>query len=129
MQTEITKEVFARLDALAEKLGVTAQYLWTVLLKQAHVEAVSSLCWAGAGLMALVGGVLGIRCALRMKKDKPSWTDREEMSEKAVTVLAVSIAATFIGLLGLILNLSWVITPWLNPEFWALQQVLQVLGK
>lgn len=37
------QEIFKRLDAMAEKLGVAAQYLWGVVVKQAYVEGITDL--------------------------------------------------------------------------------------
>lgn len=40
MNDEMQKELLARLDVLADKMGVTVEYLWGVLVKQAYVDGI-----------------------------------------------------------------------------------------
>ena len=43
MRMNLSPEVLAKLDALAQKLGVTAQYLWAILVRQARIEAIQEI--------------------------------------------------------------------------------------
>lgn len=43
MSPELQKQIFERLDAMAAKLGVAAQYLWATLVRQSYVEGFTYL--------------------------------------------------------------------------------------
>jgi len=55
MDNTVTQEVFKRIDALAEKMGITAQYLWPKLVGWEFWRAVggvlSTLLFAAVGLL------------------------------------------------------------------------------
>jgi hydrogenase/urease accessory protein HupE len=53
MDNAVTQEVFKRIDVLAEKMGVTAQYLWPKLV--AHTQGVA----AAQVLLGAIGIVVG----------------------------------------------------------------------
>jgi len=54
-------EIFKRLDALAEKIGQTAEYAWPQLVEYTAIEAQGSLvlglCGVGVGLLVVLLGV------------------------------------------------------------------------
>lgn len=122
----MTQEIMARIDALAAKLGVTSEYVWGILVKQAHVEAYS-LIFAAAitGLLACVSGFAFRYAWKKLTDPKLSWSDKDTYRPVC--------AATVVPLVGLttasLVNAYNAITPLLNPEYWALQQVLEVLKK
>lgn len=41
----MTDEVLKRIDALAAKLGVTADHIWSVLMRQARIEGIEWVLW------------------------------------------------------------------------------------
>jgi len=54
MNPDLQKELFSRLDAFANKLGVAAAHLWGVLTKQSVMDGITDFIWAGC-LFLLVG--------------------------------------------------------------------------
>ena len=120
MQTEITKEIFTRLDALAAKLGVTAQHLWGVLVRQAGVERTFSIVGMAVGALILVLAVV-----LFVKATK----SLHQEEEVGLVWLWGGILLSAVGLVDFFTNLYWLLTCTTNPEYWALKQVLEVLGK
>lgn len=117
----IDPELLKRLDALAAKLGVAAQYLWSVLLRQAQVEAwkdiVEGSIWA---VVAIVSGIMLVTTIRReSKKDGyDGW-----MPEPII----LAIAATIFLLVGIVVAgclLDSAIDPLFNPGYWALHHIL-----
>ena len=116
MSDKFVQELFTRLNTLAAKLGVTAEHLWAVLLKQARIEVISGLCLAGISIAVLIVGLLGLRWSCR------NWDDYKRED----TAVGIGIASGIViigGLIATCVNLYNTITPWLNPEFWALRQL------
>ena len=115
----IDPALLQRLDALAAKLNVTAQYLWAVMLRQAHIEAATDLVWASISLtIALACGYFLLRVA-RMALAN-TWDSEDYLLKALVAGLVTLLAVVFFCI-----NLQNAITPLLNPEFWALQQLLK----
>jgi hypothetical protein len=120
MQTpELSKELLARLDALGAKLGVAGTEIWRILVQQAQIEAI----YDGIGLV--VGLIFAGLCCRSVKWlirecDKPGKYDNVEAGIWAVVgsgVLALLLIGTGLDVFGKLLN----------PEYWALQQILEVL--
>jgi uncharacterized membrane protein len=116
---EIDNETVIALTALANKTGTTAEYLWKVLVKQAPLEAVKE----GIGLliMLVVGGALCLVHKMLLKK---------EVYDEDTSYGVVMMFAAFIwGLVTIVFICSTVATctDALNPEYWALKQILEQL--
>ena len=120
---KLPQEILNRLDALAAKLGVTVQYLWAVLIKQARVEVYGDL------FFAVLFGSCGYLLWLLMKK-MIKMIKADKWADDWLFFASAAIIAGIIGcLITVILNLYWCITPLFNPEYWALQQVIQTLNR
>ena len=102
------------LTALATKLGTTAEYLWGVLIRQAPISAVLDLAVVA---MLSVGLIQLVRVLSR--KTKESYEDWHDIAWSVVAVLGL--VAIFIAMVVIPLA----ITALLNPEYWALRQILK----
>jgi hypothetical protein len=110
------------IDKLAAKLGVTATYLWGVLLKQAPVAAytmtveyiatalVLYLCWR---YRAALGGAFmkGIN---------------EHEATAAITLIATFVIGivAVVWLISCLFSFEGFVTAWINPEYWALDKII-----
>lgn len=54
---ELTQELLNRLDALAQKMGTTAEALWPLLVEHARYFALAPFAAAGVSLLLLAFGV------------------------------------------------------------------------
>lgn len=120
-QSQIPQEILQKLDTLAQKLGVTAQYLWGVLVKQGRIEAITDLVVAaawGAGFLSL--GALAIWGFKQIKKE-------DCFDEGFLVGLLFTGGIGSLICLGLTISYTIAtITPLMNPEYWALQQVMNL---
>ena len=112
MDTE-TKELIAE---LANQLGVTVEYLWGALLKQAALSASVKL--------ALI--IFFFSSALAWSRRLPRlW--REAVDEQdpvsQIMELIFMLAYIFFGALAVSFSLEPAITGFLNPEYWALDRI------
>lgn len=114
------QEVLKRLDALAEKLGTTAVYLWAVLVKQAYLTGI------GDGIVALMlFGVswFSIKC---FNKTLVKAAEEDDDWYFASVLLGIVIAVLILS--GINYGLDS-FRELLNPGYYALHDVLQTLGK
>lgn len=107
----MNEEILKRIDALAAKLGVTAQYLWGVMVREAKVEG------------SLDGGLCVICAAVSF------WCGRRAVaminSEDDVAILPIIIAfVTGVFALGFAYSS---ISGFANPEYFALNGILKAL--
>jgi predicted benzoate:H+ symporter BenE len=117
MNPDIQKELLTRLDTIASKMGITAGFLWQVMIREIRIEAIEDTIIAvlfGASLVALYLKRQGIR----------DWAD-EEYSRSGIWA-AVMIYVIFA------LGITWfysyyAIGEWLNPSYFALMELLDKL--
>ena len=103
------EELLNRLDALAAKLGVGGEHLWEVLLQQAQVEAWFYSLWAVLGAAVLGAGLIGIAYFIK---------------EEAAPIFILPI---FAGAIIFIPCLHRAFTAFYNPEYWALQKIMETI--
>jgi hypothetical protein len=121
-QIQLSPALLQRLDALAAKLNVTAEYLWSVLLRQAKIEVVQDSINALLGLSAVC---VSLCFAKRLWK----WWQSEEYHEyddegKAIFGNLGCLVLLIIGVTAFLISLNQLYAPVFNPSYWALQQIL-----
>jgi hypothetical protein len=123
LDPEVLKQVFEYLDKIGAKIGMTADMIWPWLVKQQYVEFGLSI-----GVLAI--GLILIPTAIRITKKHHPFDD-DLYGDKKVdmkrTFMCINVIAAFaltiIGCLTVIINLPGV----LNPEFYALQNLMNML--
>lgn len=111
------------IEQLAEKLGTTTQYLWSVLLKQAPVSATINILY----ILLVIGMgffLLRLHKFFSNEDGRMSYDDQGEylgvpMFIAGVVWAIIAIAAFF--------SVDDIITGYLNPEFWAIDYIMDVL--
>lgn len=115
----MNNETLNFLEAMASKLGTTAEYLWQVLLQQAPIQA-------GVDLLILLATLFA---AYKLYKAHVRFCNNEyEFSyynnEAFAVVVAIVALFLFILLVYGVLSLPSIITGFFNPEYWALREIL-----
>jgi hypothetical protein len=110
------------INELAKQLGVAAEHVYSVIVKQQYVEGISGLI--GAGLIAILALVLLIS----------SFKSRKKLLEKGhydgSDIIAVRWAGMAIGFLVMGGMVFWAIDALkmlLNPEFYAIQDIMEMI--
>lgn len=96
---------------LSEKLGTTAEHLWGVMVKQAYVYASTT---------ALIITALVIATGFFYKK-LPKFDDDNGITVFLWTSWGFLAFVTFVAVIA---EAQMIVTGFLNPEFWALKQLL-----
>lgn len=111
---------------LAEKLGTTGKHLWGVLVQQAAITAVTDLLvFAGWAVLLLFSFRFVLAKTTAPAKTEEGRYPRAEWTGDRATMAwfawcwACAIAAVVAGK-----NLSTIVGAILNPEFWALKQII-----
>ncbi len=105
------------LEQLATKLGTTTEYLWTILLKQAPIHAFTII---GAFIFCILFGILLLRIFSKYRDTV------EYKMDWQIPFIFISIIWMFVFII-VIAYLSSAITALLNPEYYALQQILNAI--
>ena len=114
------------LNRLADKFGTTVEHLWGVLVKQAVISAITELVMA----VAMVALWLWVFRFVRAKTTKPKPTEEDRYphaewrEEGALIAWLVTAVGLLIALIQVYSAATTGITALLNPEYWALKQVL-----
>ncbi len=105
------EKTVAIIERLAEKLGVTAEYLWGVLVTQAPISSVT-----GLAIIAVLWAAIAYGWRLSLK------IEDEDYKFPATALMAcVSLVAALVSLM----SASDIVNGFVSPEYWALKQILK----
>lgn len=115
------------LEKLAAKLGTTAEYLWSVLIRQAAISATTTLIYL---ISIILFGVLLYRVHRRLSK--PSTNSENGYSiyedwEWPISVMVVAALLWVIFSIVVFFSISNIINGYFNPEYWALKEILNAV--
>lgn len=116
MDDKIVNKAFEYVDAVAQKLGVDADYVYPLLVKQQIVSGVTGL---------VIGLIFMIASYFLLKKSIPILID-DDLDFFGFVGSAVGIAAAVIGVIIFFDNIG----PLINPEYYAIKEIMSfVSGK
>lgn len=110
------------LEKLADKLGTTTEYLWSVLIDQALISAINGIVFI---FITIVVTFFTLKYHIKFSKEASNgysvYYNQEELL--IVPMLFVGMVCIIMIIMSLI-TLSDIITALLNPEYWALEKIL-----
>ena len=106
------------LEQLAAKLGTTAEHLWGVLIRQARIEAVTDI-------MFILFTIFGVYWYYRWVKSFYERNPYDDFPE--IVGLIFGGVVSFISTIASIVCLFSIPAELFNPEYWALEKILNVL--
>lgn len=122
----MNEKTLEQLTRLAEKFGTTIEHLWSVLLKQAGINAMTGIVMALAMVMAWVWLFRFVRRNTTTPKETAErpYPHAEWDEELALSAwLGVTIFGIFVSW-QTYSAISTAITVLFNPEYWVLKQLL-----
>jgi hypothetical protein len=119
------KSTLLLLEKLATKLGTTTEYLWGILIKQAPVSATKHLLFFI--ITTIVGVLLFFLHKRLMKEDEYEDTVYDDLEVKATAPMIIGAIIWAIFFITSLILLEDVITGFINPEYWALNKILNIL--
>ena len=120
----MSEDLSKQLAELANKLGVSVEHLWGVLIKQAYIDALSSLATTLVCLLLGVVVTYAFLCLRRKFKKTPNheWTQPVGLLLEPFGFVIFGIVLLFIVMVASD-NFYWVISDFFNPEFYALRHL------
>lgn len=114
------KEIQPLLEKLAAQFGVTVNHLWEVMVAQARVQA-------GAYIFQVL--ILLVVTILAVKASKKIYPDGYNRADGFFEEVLIPLGYIFIALIwfAAFAQLPDLIAMLFNPEYWALQQILDAL--
>lgn len=121
------------LTALANKLGTTADQLWAVLLAQAPIDAAISVVQALICIGVTAGWLLLVYRKTRMHEvagssGRYTYADTEWTGEAAFFAWVAGFVLLVFSLVTASYAIRQATVAVLNPNYWALTQVLKALN-
>ncbi len=132
------EEVMTKIDVLATKLGITAEYLWATVVKQAYVDFSANIIWI---CIYLIFGTTylvylktySIKTMSSIKDDDGSIMNCSRLYEGHTDAVANLIISLIFGIMFIILtavivgNIRGMITSYFNPEYWAFARISNLI--
>lgn len=106
------------IEKLAEKLGTTAEHLWAVLVRQAPISSATDAIALSIAAAVMVWGYWLVR---EKTKDDGDWNDQCGSIALPWIIWGVGTLAI---LLLMCCKCSGIVAGFLNPEYWALKEIL-----
>ncbi len=119
------KELTGLLEQLAEKLGTTTEYLWGVLITQAKVSAIIDLIYIV--LVSIIGVIIYKVHKHLMKENENGDTRYYILEDSAVIPMFIVSIVWSVLFIVCFFSLGNIISGLINPEYWALEQVLDIV--
>lgn len=107
------------LATLAEKFGTTVEHLWGVMLRQATISGILS----AIVIVMMLGIIYGYYRAFKWYTHTNKYDDIYEIATPVLAIIGV--ALTIGSPILFILEAENMLTALLNPEYWALHQLLK----
>ncbi|MGI1828747.1 hypothetical protein ACRPLG_02625 [Bacillus safensis] len=125
-------KAMAYIDKLAAKLGVAAEHVYGVLVKQSYVFGIINII-VGAILLAGFAVLLRLNYLIIAKGESPSWGEEETIYYKLrevgcgmlfIVIIIVTILAVIFGMVALFSGIMQA----LNPEYYAIKEIIDTIG-
>lgn len=128
------EKAFEYIDAIAANLGVAAEHVYGALLKQAMISGISSLVYIPIYIAIIVAYVFMIRKIYSdVSENKESmlvdnsYAYRGELSGISFTIMSIGGVLSLILFISVIFDINNAVTALLNPEYWALKEILDTI--
>lgn len=123
----MNEQTIQLLEKLAAKLGTTSEYLWSILIKQAPVDATINL------IQLIIVGVFGYvifrihKKLLSNIKSETNYTYYDEYEASVGIPMMIVFVAWLILAVACLCSIGYIINGYFNPEYWALDNILNSL--
>lgn len=113
------------IEQLAQKLGTTVEYLWSILLKQAFVDATTRLIIV---ICTIILGIILYKTHKSFSKKNSNGYTSYDNKGYFIEIMVISTVLFVVFILGSINCIPYIINGYFNPEYWALCKILEFKG-
>lgn len=118
---KISEELLERLDLLAQKLGVTIDHLWRVLVRQAYIEVCYAIFWI------ILATFLTVLARYYIGKSIDTFKESSKCpGGRIITSIVLGFVAFIFLLTAMIqcIDIGYLF----NPEYYALEQMKSIIN-
>lgn len=113
------------IEIIAQKLGTTSEYIWGVLLRQAPIDATMGALYI---IISMVAAYLLWKAHVKMSLIEEGEIYNVYDTNDGIGMVMVFLAVfVSLGLVFSIVNLPNVFAGFFNPEYWALNKILEAI--
>lgn len=127
MNQSVGEQINSVINNLAEKLGVAVDKVYPMLIKQAYMDGIVSAIFMIIGIIMCIAPYIGYRIVT--KKDKNDNYIAYGWDEGWYGFGAIFLIVFLIGLGLIFTNISITVNAFGNPEWYAIQQIINQLKK
>ena len=115
------------IEDLASKLGTTSEYLWSVLIRQAPIDSITSIIQI---ICVIIFGVvlvkLHLKFSVRDTQNHGIYSATIYDRNMGVTIIMYISACIFVILsIALFFQIHSIVAGLINPEYWALEEIIR----
>ena len=121
----MSQEIAKVLDLLAERFGTTIEHLWEVMIRQAYIEAIMGIF---VFALLLVVNIKFIKWAKPITTNDDHETWEKWGVDGVMPVMASGFIMLVISCIAFLMTIDNLVAKLVNPEYWALQQILELLN-
>lgn len=114
------------LEKLADKLGTTSEYLWGVLLSQAPVDAIITTIQIA---LIAVATMAYSKLLSRHIKSADDYSSGDDVYFAKSIIFGITGVLLIFFVFAAFFAIDNVINGFFNPEYWALNQILEILNQ
>jgi len=124
----ISEQAIAVIDSIAAKLGVAAEYVYPLMIKQAYVDGAISIAQVIVSLFIITVFVLAIKYYLMpLNDDGDTRFELQSDIDLLFVILILLGFASFFSLFFLCFGFSDAIKALVNPEWYAINKLLKLV--
>ena len=124
MNNNVGEQVNSVINNLCDKLGIAADKIYPVLIKQAHIDGIMGIIWFVISLaIAITGFIVGVK-ALKNPEENDSYAALSDWTVWTHVRIWFGFALTLIFTIIAANSINTVITALGNPEWYVLQTIL-----
>lgn len=113
------------LKTLAVEMDTTVEYLWSVLVKQAPITGVTYSVMCILGIVLILSLFMCIKKLIKDEHKKYGEHDNRGADNSiSIVITIVTILLSVIIIPYILCVVPEIITCFINPEYWALKQIL-----
>jgi hypothetical protein len=109
VETGVKERIFAYIDAIADSLGVAAEHVYGIMVRQQYAISIVLFIVSAIALITLIVGIIGM---VRTKDD----------ARFAFTALSI------LSFAGLVMALINGLLRYLNPEYYAIREIINAVA-
>jgi len=116
------------IEQLAHKLGTTTEYLWSVLVKQAAISAITNLIYL---IFMIVSGFIlyKVHKYLSLERGDDEYSKISYYEDNDILYVPMGVLAFVWVILTIVafFSIGIIINGFVNPEYWALEKILSTV--